>query len=267
MSAVYIFDFTLKADDIMYYEVVSNLRKFCKKFTFQLEEGKEEYRHYQGRISLKTKLRLNQMIKVQPWINHAHYTITSAEGAQDVEYVTKEESRIDGPWTEKTNTFIPKHIMNINFRPWQNAVVELCKTYDKRKIYVIIDKCGNIGKSTLCTYIRCHGWGRIIPPLNDAKDIMQMVCCMGESPAYLIDMPRALDKKKLNQMYTAIEIIKSGYAFDTRYTFKELIFNIPAIIVFTNEVPDQKLLSMDRWELLTVVDNNLTNFLDETESL
>jgi len=267
MSAIYIFDFTLKADGIQFDEVIIALRKICKKFTFQLEEGKEEYRHYQGRISLKTKLRLNQMIKVQPWINHAHFTCTSAEGAQDVEYVTKEESRIAGPWNEKTHTFIPKHVANIKLKPWQSSVIELCKTYEKRKIYVIIDKSGNIGKSTLCTYIRCHGLGRIIPPLNDAKDIMQMVCCMGESPAYLIDMPRALEKKKLNQMYTAIETIKSGYAYDTRYKFTEKIFNIPNLIVFTNVVPDLKLLSIDRWELLTVIDDHLDNFLDETESL
>lgn len=268
MSAVYVFDFTLKAEGIQYYEICNELNGICKKYVFQLEEGKDGYKHYQGRISLITKRRINQMIKFQPWDHHAHFTITSAGGAQDVEYVTKEDTRIAGPWNGPNNRiFIPSHIKDIVLRPWQESLIELCNTYEKRKIYVIIDMVGNIGKSTICTYMRCHGLGKIIPPLNESKDIMRMVCNMDTSNTYLIDMPRALPKIKLNQMYSAIESVKSGYAYDDRYKFTEKIFNIPNIVVFTNAVPDRSLLSNDRWELLSVIDNNLTAFSDETESL
>lgn len=268
MNAVYIFDFTLKQEGIEYYEICNELNGICKKYVFQLEEGKEGYKHYQGRISLITKKRINQMIKFQPWTNHAHFTITSARGAQDVEYVTKVESRIAGPWHgPMKQIFIPSHIKDIVLRPWQESLINLCNIYEKRKIYVIIDYVGNIGKSTLCTYMRCHGLGRIIPPMNEAKDIMRMVCNMKISNTYLIDMPKALPKIKLNQLYSAIESVKSGYAYDDRYRFKEKIFNIPNIVVFTNVRPDRGLLSNDRWELLSVIDNNLTSFLEPSGSL
>lgn len=65
-------------------------------------------------------------------------------------------------------------------------------------------------------------------------------------------MPRALNKERLAQFYSGIETLKSGYAYDRRYEFRQQLFDPPNVFVFTNEVPDRKYLSPDRWNLWTV---------------
>ena len=72
---------------------------------------------------------------------------------------------------------------------------------------------------------------------------------MPTSSLYLIDMPRSMSKSGLLGLYSAIEEVKNGYAFDDRYKFTEKIFDCPNIWIFTNTLPDRNLLSYDRWKL------------------
>ena len=97
------------------------------------------------------------------------------------------------------------------------------KVWNTRTINVVLDFKGNIGKSTLVNYIRAHRLGRRIPPVNDFKDLMRMVMDMPTSSLYLIDMPRSMSKSGLLGLYSAIEEVKNGYAFDDRYKFTERI--------------------------------------------
>ncbi len=70
-------------------------------------------------------------------------------------------------------------------------------------------------------------------------------------------MPRAIDKEKLNSLYSAIETIKDGYAYDDRYSFKEKVFDCPCIWVFTNVIPESHFFTDDRWKFYTVIGNEL----------
>lgn len=164
-----------------------------------------------------------------------------------------------GPWTnedEKEPPYIPRQVREMGpLKPWQQEVVRLSKEWDTRSIYVIVDKQGGIGKSTLAAYMDVHGLGLEIPFANDYRDIMRMVMDMPSSNCYIIDMPRALKKEKLYQMWSAIESVKNGYVFDDRYTFKRKRFDCPQIFVYTNTEPDISLLSRDRWKILTVKDD------------
>lgn len=129
---------------------------------------------------------------------------------------------------------------------------------------------GNIGKSTLVGWIRAYKLGRALPPVNDYKDMLRIVCDLPVSKAYIIDMPRALKKDKLWGFYSAIETIKDGYAYDDRYHFKEKIFDCPNIWIFSNIKPDFKLLSKDRWKIYNVENGNLVlnnNCLFEADSV
>lgn len=266
----YIFDFTLKAEGIEFWEVQEGLDNLCKKYVFQLERGGEEwgpeegYRHYQGRVSLHKKVRKEIAIKYQPWKHHAHWSVTSRAGKEN-SYALKMQTRIDGPWYgPRVKAYIPRQIRGITLRPWQQQLKDMAKDLsDDRKITCIYDPVGNIGKSVISMYLRCYELARFIPALNDSKDLMQCVCSMPTSTAYIADLPRAMPKTKLKEFYSALEIIRGGYAFDTRYKFSEKIFDPPRIFVFTNVLPDMTLLSRDRWDILTVEDNHLTKFLVE----
>ncbi len=88
--------------------------------------------------------------------------------------------------------------------------------------------------------------------MNDAKDILRMVCDTKTAKLYVFDMPRAMKKEKLNGFYSAIESIKDGYAYDDRYSFKEKVFDCPAIWIFSNMPPINEYLSVDRWKVWTI---------------
>lgn len=250
-------DVTCPKDAVTKDEIIKILKNNCKKWTFQLEVGESGYEHWQGRFSLKVKQRLLSAKK--PWPPEAHLSVTSSANHGNTFYVTKEETRVDGPWSDTDEEiFIPWDVQLMNeLKPWQANINEFADIRELRRIHVIVNTEGNIGKTSLCRWLMVHGRGRALPFCNDYRDILRMVCDMPVSKLYLIDMPRAICKEKLFQFWSAIESIKGGYAYDDRYKFRDRIFDPPQVVVFTNSVPDLGLLSADRWDLLTVRDESL----------
>lgn len=255
------FDFTAGTDYITKDKLIEWLKTYCKKWCFQEEIGDSGFRHFQGRVSLRTKKRLSSLINISP-ANQIHWSITSKGATGNNLYVTKEDTRVDGPWSDKdVPLYIPRQIREIKvWRPWQQAVLEKSKIWDTRTIDCIIDKVGNIGKSVLVTYMGVHKLACQIPFANDYKDVLSGVMDRPKRGCYLVDMPRALKKEKLFQLYSALESIKSGYAFDPRYSFKEEYFDSPNIWVFTNNAPDTNLLSRDRWRFWEIIDQHLVPY-------
>lgn len=258
---VCVYDFTLKKTICSKDELKDWLKDLCKKWVFQLERGESGYEHYQGRLSLKVKARLDTLLKKCKW-KEIHLSQTSSQNSGNDFYVTKEDTRIDGPWSsEDKEKFIPWDVEEITeLRPWQQIVFDSHDQKVKRIVNVIIDTKGNNGKTTLIRCMCVHGYAKSPPFCNDFKDLMRMVCDMGDTNCYLIDMPRAINKEKLYQFYAGIEKIKDGYAYDDRYKFTEKFFNPPVVWVFTNKCPELNLLSKDRWRLWTIEDDNLIEY-------
>lgn len=255
MSQVCVWDFTLKKEGNDVEEIKKILKNHCKKWCFQLEESKKGYVHFQGRFSLKLKRRLKGVKKLFP--QETHLSITSTANRDNMFYVMKDETRKEGPWKDNDEeTYIPRQIREIKqLYPWQQYIVNNHDVWDTRTINIIYDKKGNNGKSILCSYMRAHKKGFVLPFCNDYKDIMRMIMNVPTKRCYLMDMPRAINKEKLYQMYSAIETIKNGYAYDDRYHFKEKVFDCPNIWIFTNTLPDMNLLSIDRWKLWKISNN------------
>lgn len=261
MNAICTWDFTVSSEHINLTEFKAELKEHCKKWVFQEELGElSKYQHYQGRVSLKTKTRQpSKLFKCKS----IHWSITSTENRDNNFYVTKTETRINGPWSdEDIETYIPRQIREIEtLRPWQKQVIENAKTWDTRSINVIHDTKGNNGKSILKTYIGVHKIGRSLPFTNDYRDMMRMVMDTDTVPLYIIDIPRALRKDQLFQFFSAIETLKDGYAYDDRYHFKEKYFDCPNIWIFMNTLPEKSYLSNDRWKFWTITeDYTLTDF-------
>lgn len=254
---VCVWDITIPTKDIDKYSLMDKFKEHCKKWIFSMEKGeKTGYEHFQCRISLKLKKRLNGVIDLFQ-VKSAHFSITSGLNHENDFYIVKEETRIGGPWSDK-DPYIPKQIRDIkNLYPWQWDIICDADKWDTRTINVIIDLDGNIGKSTLATYIAVKKIGRQIPPFNDFRDIMRVVMNTAKERLYLIDIPRALPKKHLSCLYAGIERIKDGYAFDDRYSFKDEHFDCPNVWVFTNEEPNKSWLTKDRWKLWAIVDKKL----------
>lgn len=234
--------------------IKKQLREICKGGTFQLEEGEKSKKlHYQGRISLKKKRRKSEIVKLATttFLKGIHWSPTSNANKGNHDYVTKEHTRIEGPWDlNELESYVPRQIRAIKeLRPFQRYIIEDAQVWNTRTINVVLNPEGCVGKSILKGWLRAYKIGRPLPAINDFKDIMRMVMDMPTSSLYLMDMPKAMKKDKLGGMYAAIETIKDGYAWDDRYSFKEKVFDCPNIWIFTNTAPDMDLLSRDRWKI------------------
>ena len=255
-------DLTVTADGSVEQETL--LRYFdenCSKWVFQKERGEETgYDHYQCRFSLRKKIRftnLRERLVEELGISGFHLTPTSKNCIRKDEdyYVTKEETRIEGPWRNAVDKTIPELLRSPVLMDWQKTIVTEIENYKEegRRINVIVNVRGNEGKSFLIKYLVAHQKAYYIAPVNNFKDLMQAMMSMWkEQRAVLIDIPRNMYGEATEQFYSAIEQIKTGILFDYRYRATTRIIESPAVYIFCNHYPDRDNLSWDRWYVRTL---------------
>lgn len=251
--------FTLHGDDVLnrVEDIKTTLKTICSRWVFQAERGQETSKlHLQGRLSFKQAKRLSECQKV---IKGAHFSPEHDTSAGEF-YCTKEETREAGPWSDQDEKRpLPWDLSKITeWYPWQTDIFASLNERDDRTINVLVDNKGGIGKSKVFKFALWKRWAGIIPVIGDAKDIIQAVCSMGPRPAYILDLPRTGESEQhLRSIYKAVEQIKNGVVMDFRYQYKELIMGSPVIWIFTNQEPDRRFLSADRWKLWKISDGNL----------
>jgi len=261
-NACAMWDFRLSAEGIDSAIIIKQLNLIAKRFVFQLEQGETTgYLHYQGRCSLIKKHRKSELMKLFTLLPVPNYLEPSSNPTYysgDMFYVMKNETRIDGPWDERVKEkYIPRQYRDklSQLRPFQKKIYSEADMFDDRIINMIYCNIGNVGKSTIASICELFGNGIDLPPVNDAEKLIQSCCDICEakglrnpSPIF-VDLPRAMNKDRLNGIYTAIEQIKKGKLFDLRYKYKEYWIDSPQIWVFSNIEPDLTMLSKDRWRI------------------
>lgn len=266
MSICCVWDFTAPEFCTCVEDIKKLLQTHSKKWTFQKEHSCDDYIHYQGRFSLKQKKRLTFLKDVFP--KEFHFSPTSNANRDNDFYCCKDDTRIEGPWKDTDEViYIPRQIREIGeLRPFQKSIIEISKVWNTRHINIVYCPTGNLGKSILKTYMGVYKLGRPLPFVNDYKELMQVVMDLPTSNCYILDLPRALDKRKLREFFGSLETLKDGHAFDLRYSYREKYFDCPNIFVFTNSVPDSNLLSADRWKLWTINNNYELIIYEENET-
>lgn len=200
------------------------------------ETGTFGYHHWQ--IRMRTNLTFDEMKQNFPT---AH--IEQASDNYDYE-------RKDGNYLSSTDT---KDILKTRYaelRPNQRRILTEVGNSNDRSICCVIDNKGNTGKSFLARHLYETGRAFYVPPTcTSPQTIIQFVASgyRGE-PIIVVDIPRST--RWTNQLYIAIETIKDGLVYDTRYrtTIRD-IFGVN-VLVFCNNKPNLSKLSSDRWVLL-----------------
>lgn len=259
------------ADSVDQLFVSEVLRRHCKKWTYQRELGsKTGYKHYQGRVSMKVKDRQGPVasLLLAAGLSKFKISLTSGENKDNVFYVIKsDETYVEGPWSDTdffcTETRQVREYRLLTPRPWAVAVEALCKAWNPRSVHLVFDPAGCSGKSLLTGDLHQRQVAYGMPPMDSVEDIMS-VALATKAKAYIIDMPRGLTGHKLRSLYTGLESLKNGVAFDKRYTWRLEHFDAPAMVVFTNTLPDFNLLTRDRWKLWTI-DHNTWELLPYSE--
>lgn len=266
MNACAMWDFRCSYNNVSgtleHTSIIAQMDLIAKAYSFQLEKGDNTgYMHYQGRFSLIKKHRKVELMKLfteMPVPNYLEPTVNANSLKGDMFYVTKNETRVDGPWTDSNrDKYIPKQYLGMVDRlyPYQEVIFNSYKMPINRYINLIYDPIGNKGKSVIAGVCELYSKGICLPPINDAEKIVYTLCNICTSKKLrdpnpvIIDMPRAMDKSKLDNIYNAIEQIKNGKLYDLRNSYKEWWIDSPQIWVFSNIEPDTDLLSADRWKL------------------
>lgn len=257
MNACYTFDLRANQANFKVGEIKEFFQKNCKKWAFQLEKGEQTgYMHWQARVSLRKKKYASAAKK---WLlevgwNYVEPTSSPAAIKGNMFYVLKDDTREDGPWTDKDiEKFIPFQNAG-TCRPWQQKVLDSADTRDSRTINVLIDPQGNKGKSWLVGRAICEGYP-LIPSCGDAQLLIATVCDIltatqnRDPKLMLIDLPRSLNKSRMQSMFHAIEVIKNGHVYDMRYSYKQWSYHSPQIWIMTNEDINTDYMSNDRWKI------------------
>lgn len=272
-TSCYVWDFThwsREDDGIDEKRLADHLGEHCKQWAFQLEATKDGKLHWQGRMSLRSKKRLPELVSFMKGtvMEGAHWTPTSVANRENVSYVMKADTRVKGPWTHKDPKpeEEPVELKGKVLYKWQEKVVlSLKEEKDDRKVNCVIDLAGRMGKGWLRKYVLYNKIAAVIPDCNEAKTMSQFAFAFPHK-GYVIDIPRARGKKHSRaELWRGIEQLKDGLVVETRYKpqMRQLAV-APTIWVFTNEVPEFSLLSEDRW-CLWCVDPETNDLIRFTE--
>lgn len=223
-------------------------------YVFQEEKGENNTPHIQGTLKLKKKQRITQLKK---WNQRIHWEVTRSISAS-IAYASKEKTRCGRQFSKGIE--IPKPLKILKEEDlyiWQKKIIALIDTEpDDRTIHWVWEMNGCTGKTQLIKYLLTTRNDVIAVSSGKGPDLAYAVSCAKNFNTVLIFLPRSLENM-VN--YMMIESIKDGLVFSGKYESKTLIFNSPHVIVFANFEPFILALSLDRWQIYNIENNDLIN--------
>lgn len=214
------------------------------KWVIGYETGRTGYEHFQCRIQTGCSFE-----ELKLWFDDAHIE----QGSNEWTYERKE-----GRFVSSDDTVDIRRCRFGKLRPNQQRVLRILEGNDDRNITCWVDTTGNVGKSFLTRWLVERGRAYYVPPtVDNAKQIIQWVCSGYQNQPYIvIDIPRSA--KWTESLYTAIEAIKDGLVYDTRYSAKLRDIWGVKILVLTNTMPKLDKLSKDRWVIIDESDKTMS---------
>lgn len=221
------------------------------------EIGKEGTPHLQGFIYAPNAISFNTVKAIN---KNIHWEKAKGSKQQNIKYCSK-----DNNFITNMNISLPIKDMvlkneytNVKWYKWQEEVLNIIKNPpSKRQIYWLYEPVGNTGKSYLAKYLICTqdviiGEGKRLDVYNQ---VLTFIKEKETSPKIIIlDIPRE-SMEYVN--YSSIEQLKNGCLYSGKYEGGICVFEIPHIIIFSNFAPSIESLSMDRWCIYKIENEEL----------
>lgn len=182
-----------------------------------------------------------------------------------INYCQKIETSIEDVYHKGFDQYINRCpcYLNIDIMyQWQLIMTAIVNNYhffdpENKKIIWLYEKTGGVGKSSWCKET-CNVNKRALCIGGKASDmkygIVSMMDKKGVPPTLcIIDLAR---NDKID--YIGLEEIKNGFFFSTKYESSQVIMKSPIVIIFSNEEPDISMLSIHKWEIGKIEDNDIT---------
>lgn len=236
-------------------------KKICRQFVFQKEIGASGTPHIQGNIALWKKMRWSEFKLPEQicWLKTENVKAAFA-------YCQKDDTR-DG--TEIWRWPIKNTLKIINvLKPWQQTIVDATKLEpDDRTVNWVFDPIGNIGKTVFAKYMYAET-DAIICTGGGVKDIACMIALLKDAgrdlnakTTFIFNLARTTE----GISYKGIEAVKDGLMTSQKYESSTLVFNCPHVWVLSNQEPELRRLSADRWKIWSIVDDQLVPFGEKIE--
>lgn len=245
------------------------LKENTEEWYYQLEKGGEAGRlHYQILFKMATKSRVTNIVGTRHWDTMREelrsepggYLEPCSTRAQEAikKYCSKDDTRVEGPWTSKPIYMGSDLACMERPYPWQKFVLDTIQADpDDRSVYWLFDSVGKKGKSKLTKYLAFNKLAKTIG-VDTASRLASALIQAGPRRAYVIDIPRTLCKdKSITSIINVIESLKNGQIQDNMYgRNEELFFDPPHVFVLSNYPPPREMLSADRWMVFEITADN-----------
>jgi len=253
--------FTLPANSVDTEELLSRLSKESDHWIFQKESGESTgYEHYQGYVEFRKDKRFKAVKKILG--NSAHVEKVKGTRLENIKYCSKPETRIDGPWSSDHDMEPVRPLeYNETLIEW-HAELDALLTEPRWQVPVIfiVDPTGGTGKSSYTRKKMVTQKGFLFFNSNASKDVACCIQKMVEKEQMRIDLPYKFIfdlPRNGPKNYAVYEMLKNGMIFSAKYESCGLIFQIPWIIVFTNEEPQVGRMSDYKYKVYNVKEGHL----------
>lgn len=256
--------FTYNNPDISWSHLSHLLGGFgVVKLVGQRERGESGTEHYQGVVQFKNQITFNTLKN----IDHAIHWERCKDLKKAIEYCTKEESRIDGPWAEGWQLPVkPSTIRVQDFYLWQSSVYDWISVEpDTRTIRWIWDSRGNNGKTALAKKLVTEKSALFLS--GKGADIKYSIAtALSRNLSVKICLFHYVRDQENFISYQALEEVKDGIFFSSKYESTTCVYDSPHVIVLANFRPDTSRLSQDRWKIYQI-DDATGGLLEEGTSI
>ena len=156
-----------------------------------------------------------------------------------------------------------RDVGNVELKPWQESLLEYTQQPSDREIIWVVGKEGNEGKNWFQKYVKSWlGARRVVTGIDikaNSASIFQGLrkCPIVTADIFLFNIGKSRQKyEKIN--YDALEKIKDGEAFASKYDSQQLKIRVPnVVIVFSNYPPAFGELAKLRLRVFYIEDNQL----------
>lgn len=239
--------------------ISSKISLMCSKALVAKEIGENGTPHLQGFIEFKTKQRPMSVFDNK----RIHWDKARGNLDQQWAYITKQT-------TPFISMGFPKPVKLINpDYSWEQDIIKIIMTEpDDRHIYWYWSKGGCIGKTSFCKYLTMkHNAIALSGKASDMRNgVVEYHKANEKYPELiLIPIPRSFKSEYLN--YEGIENIKDMYFYSGKYEGGMVCGNCPHVFVFANEPPDKEKMSLDRWIITQIDDDDDSKAESNSEDL
>ncbi len=218
------------------------------KYIFGKEVGSSGTPHLQGYIYYEYQVAWKTLTAMLPL---CHIVPAKGTPAQNQKYCQKDGEYVSTfPPTKKERVLAQYPPATGTWRPWQARVIAYVEgSRHPREILWIWEPHGGAGKSWLALYLYLRF--QAILGGGQRKDVFHQVVTWQEQHdqkdpcLILLDIPR---ERMQYFQYSTLECLKNRLGASGKYESCCFYFEeVPHVVVFSNEPPDQSKLSPDRW--------------------